>query len=1075
MPKRKRPTLYMNDFKNILTAMLPIGNLVKTGLLWLVVMIAGTTSFAQGQTIEVVKGVVKSENGEILVGASVSVPGTAISVNSRKDGSFELHQVPEGANIRVSYVGLNNAVVKLKPGQTTINFILADPNNMMDQVTVNVGLYKRPNGNFTGAAKTITGDELKTVNPTNVLKALAALDPSVRIAENNVSGSDPNKLPIIQIRGQNNLPVSLQGGTANNPTPVTNGDIMSSYLQNPNEPLIILDGFQTTLQTIYDMDINRIASITILKDAAATTAYGSKAANGVLVVETKIPLQGKTQVTYAVNFNIDLADLTSYHLLDANGLLEAQRLAGVYTDANNHYNDVALKQWYDYRLQQVRSGVNTYWLSKPLRTGFGTNHSVSLSGGSRYVRYAFSMNYNNGVGIMKGSGRDRFSLNNVINYSREKIRISNNTSVTYSKGKNSAWGAYNQYANQFPFFKPTDSAGNVVKFFEPAAAELGIGVAAPGNTGAGIANAAYNARLAVKDYSLFYGLTNNTSFEWTITNGLRMKAALNIAMNLPGSEQFYPADHTSFANEAFFTNMGSYTQVRGRNNVADGRWGLDFNKKIGNHSFLASAGFQAQATSSHSTTIIATGIPTENLAQLGFANGYGDNTKPATTRSVTHTVSSYVSVSYNYLSRYTVELTGNASGSSQFGANNRVAPFWAGGVSWNIDREPFFPRNSIIQSLKVRTTTGITGNQNFAAYLGQPMLQYNMQNNYRLQLGANLMSYANPDLKWQQTLKNNLGITASLFKGKFNVGVEFYREKTDNLILPLDVAPSTGFASYQNNLGSTRNTGYEISVAAPIINDRTKKISWSFSANGGHYKNVITRLSPAIELLNKANNNTTDLKLQLTPLPRYVVGQSLSRIWAVPSLGIDPATGREVFVKLDGSQTFIWDPTDKRPVGETNPVIKGMVGSNFNYRGFIFNINLSYQYGSQLYNQTLVDKIENVDLRTTNADERVLTERWKQPGDKASFKALVANGTNGLQLTNSTSRFVQDDNYLQASSLTIGYAFPTDLLWVKKMHLSTPRLMITQNDAFRLATIKTERGTGYPFTRSYSFGLSTSF
>jgi hypothetical protein len=240
---------------------------------------------------------------------------------------------------------------------------------------------------------------------------------------------------------------------------------------------------------------------------------------------------------------------------------------------------------------------------------------------------------------------------------------------------------------------------------------------------------------------------------------------------------------------------------------------------------------------------------------------------------------------------------------------------------------------------------------------------------------------------------------------------------------------------------------------------------------------VITKLSPAIEALNKVNNTTNDPTIkQSSPLPRYVVGQSMTQIWAVESLGIDPATGKEVFVKLDGSKTFTWDPNDKKPIGNTFSKLKGMIGSQFNYKGFTFNFNLSYQYGGQMYNQTLVDKIENVNLLQNNADERVLTERWKQPGDIVSFKSLVKDGISGSsQQTNVTSRFVQDNNYLEASSITVGYSFPSNLGWVKKMHLSTPRFSITQNNLFRFGTIKTERGTGYPFTRSFSFGLSTSF
>ena len=1056
--------------KNKTTGMRTTRTLVKSGLLWLLLMIAGAATFAQQKKIETVKGVVKTDGGDVMVNATVVVHGTRISANTKKDGSFELHDVPEEAVVRVSYVGFDNTEVKLKPGQTEITITMKIPNAVMDEVTVNVGLYKRPKGNFTGATKTITGDELKAVNPTNVLKALAVLDPSVRIADNNALGSDPNNLPNIQIRGQNNLPTSLQGGANTVPAAVSNGDIMSSYLQNPNQPLIVLDGFQTTLQTLYDMDINRIASITILKDAAATTAYGSKAANGVVVVETKAPVQGKTQVMYSVNMNLQVPDLTSYHMLNAEGLLEAQRLAGIYTDTANQYRDVALKQWYDYRLQNVRNGVNTYWLAKPVRTGLGTNHSLSISGGSRFTRYALSLNYNNGVGVMKGSNRNTFTVNNQISYTRNKIKFSNVTVLSYNKSNNSPWGGFNQYVSQFPYFKSYDAYGNPLKILEPSASQLGIGVSM---LGAPYVNAGYNAKLDVTDYLYYYSLTNNSSFEWSIMNGLRMTGLLSVAMNLPGAEQFFPPDHTTFAgmvSNTSYTDLGSYSQTRGRNNSLEGRWTLDYNKKFGDHSIIASVGLTAQTTSSNSTVVKVTGIPNDNMAELGFANGYGQNTKPGSTKGVTRTVSSFMSLSYNYLSRYTAEVTGNASGSSQFGANNRLAPFWAGGVSWNIDREPFFPKNPIIQQLKVRATTGITGNQNFAAYLGQPVYTYNTFNNYRLQLGANLLGYANPDLKWQQTLKNNLGITAALFNGRLNVSAEIYEEKTNNLILPLEVALSTGFASYQNNLGATKNSGYEINLAAPIIRNKQQDIFWSVFGNIGHYKNVITRLSPAIELLNKTNNS--DTVSQLSPLPRYVVGQSLTRLWAVKSLGIDPATGKEVYQKLDGSQTFDWDPNDKRPVGDGTPKFKGMFGTNLTYKGIIFNINFSFQYGGQLYNQTLVDKVENVNLATTNADERVLTDRWKKPGDKSSFRSLVDNGKIP---TRSTSRFVQDDNFLQASSISLGYTFPNNLQWVRRMHLSTPRLVVTQNDAFRWGTIKTERGTSYPFARSFSFGLSSSF
>ncbi|HEX6170602.1 MAG TPA: SusC/RagA family TonB-linked outer membrane protein, partial [Chitinophagaceae bacterium] len=789
---KTRRVINMNYFNNKYQNQL--ASLMKVSVLFLSFVFAANTIAAQEKTIALVRGVVKNESDEPLGGATVAVQGTKIIATSKKDGTFELKNVPEEATLRISYVGHVAVSIKLKTGQSDVSVKMSPATATLSEVVVNNGLYKRPTGNFTGASKTFSGEQLKTVNPTNVLAALAVLEPSVRIEENNALGSDPNQLPLLQLRGQNNLPVSTQGTANATATPVSNGDIMASYLLNPNQPLIILDGFQSTLQTIYDMDINRIANITVLKDAAATTAYGSKAANGVIVVETKQPTAGRTQISYSFNVSVDVPDLTSYNLLDANGLLEAQRLAGVYSDPNSHFNDVGLKQWYDYRLYQAQSGVNTYWLSQPVRTGVGTNHSLSITGGSRAIRYSLGLNYNNGAGVMKGSGRDRFGLNYNLSYVTKDIRFSNVTSVGYARANNTPWGSYSQYASQFPFFKPYDSNGNVVKIFEPTSVALGFLTNAPGGQ---FTNAAYNAQLELKDYSYYTTFTNNTNFEWTINPNLRTRAAISFSNNLPGSEQFYPADHTIFVSAVTsgFSELGSYSQTRGKNTAIDGRVSLDYNKKFGSHTLMVSTGFQAQETNSSSTTIRTSGLPNDYLDQLGMANGYGLITRPNSGKNITRSISTYASVSYNYADRYTAEVTVNASGSSQFGSNNRLAPFWSGGVAWNIDKEKFFNKNSVIQQLRIRATTGITGNQNFAAHMSQPSFQYNILNNYRLQLGTALQGYANPDLKWQQTVKNNFALTAGLFNGKLNIGFDYYIENTDNLILPLDVAPSTGFVT----------------------------------------------------------------------------------------------------------------------------------------------------------------------------------------------------------------------------------------------------------------------------------------
>jgi len=1046
-------------------------------ILLMLLNVFATALFAQNVAV---KGIVKDETGDPLAGAVVMQVGTTNSTRTDKDGAFELKNVAPGATLRASYVGRSTVELVLKSGETNVKFTLKNSSLTLKEVTVNTGLYKRPVGNFTGSAKTYSGEELKTVNPRNVISALAVLDPSVRIAQNNVLGSDPNSLPNLQIRGANNLPVSLQGGSAV-ANPVSNGDIMSNYLSNPNQPLIILDGFETTLQTLFDMDVNLIANITVLKDAAATVAYGSKAANGVIVIETKQPVAGKLRVTYSVYANADLVDLSSYNVMNAEQLLEAQRLTGVYSDPNNQFNDLAKKQWYDYRLSQVRSGVDTYWLSQPVQTGLGLNQSLSLGGGAGPLRYSFGLNYNTAEGVMKDSGRDRYSLSYNVSYLVKNIRFNNSMSVGYTKGNNSAWGSYDSYVDQFPYFKGKDANGNLIKVLEPSSSALDFIIQAPGGT---FANPAYNSTLNVKDYSTILSLTNNTNVEWSLTDDLKLTGSLGWSSNSPGAEAFYPADHTKFLANVIVQqpNIGSYQQLKGKNSAVSGRLNASYHLALGKHTILANLGATLQKTSSNSTTVLVYGIPNDYLGEIGLANGFDFNSsKPRSSNNLTKNLSNFFSVSYNYDNRYTAEFTVNQSGSSQFGSNSKFATFYAGGLAWNIANEKWFKPNDIIQVAKLNASIGTTGNQNFSSDMASQVYTYNYLNNYRLMVGSSTLSFANPDLKWQQTLKANIGLNLGFFKGKLNTNIEFFRETTENLILPLDIAPSTGFANYQDNLGATKNEGWEIGLTAPIIKNPTKNIFWTIGVNAGHYNTVITRLSPAVTAINNGfnsnldPNNLTDTRYQTKPLPRFEVGQSMNRLWAVPSLGIDPASGKEVFVKLNGSHTFTWDARDKRPIAETTAKIKGSASSNLTYKNFIFNVILSYQYGGYMYNQTLVDRVENVNLMAGNADLRVLTERWKQPGDHSSFKSLVANGAQGFQQTNVTSRFVQKDNFLQLASLTVGYTVPSKAKWVKAAHLSAPKFMITQNDLVRFATIKTERGTSYPFARSLNFGISTNF
>lgn len=1015
--------------------------------------------------------VTDAEDGSYLNGATILIKGSNKGSFSDAGGNFILYNLPVNTVLEISFVGYLPISYRVEGATNNVLIKMSRDSSTLASAIVNTGLYKRPTGSFTGASNAFSGAELKNINPTNIFRALTALDPSLRITENNSLGSDPNALPVIQLRGQNNLPITTQGGTNNSiSTAVSNGDIMSGYLSNPNEPLIILDGFQTTMQSIFDLDINRVERVTILKDAAATVAYGSRAANGVIVVETKRPVAGKLQLNYAANVNLQTPELSSYHLLNAKELLEAQRIAGVYTDPLNNANNIALNQWYDQRLYQAASGVNTDWLAQPLQNGLGINNNLNIGGGYKALRFSVNLGLNNTEGIMKGSGRSAYSLATNFSWISRKVRINNTMSAGYTRATNSSWGNYALFGAQFPFFKPYDSAGKVLSILEPSPQQTGIPINAPGGI---FNNAMYDATLGGKDFSVYRQFSNTTFIEWSLSKNLRLNGALHFYNQLPSADYYLPAEHSAFAslNGANFSDYGLYRQTRGHNRMAEGRISIDYTQKTASHLLLISAGASLQQTGSEATTIQVSGIPNNYLGQTGLANGYGNNVKPFSGISETRGFSCYTSTSYTYHEQYTLEGTLNASGSSQFGANNHVAPFGAIGAGWNMGKMPWLQKARFVDKLRLQATYGITGNQNFAAYLAQPVYQYNLQYNYRMQAGAAVQGYANPDLKWQQTQKTNFGIIGTLLKGLINLRFDYFIENTNNLILPIGVAPSTGFIIYEDNLGATQNKGFEWAIAIPVIRNKSRNLFWTITLNGSHYTNTIKSLSPAIDAINKANDATNGTVDQQAPLPKFEVGQSMTRIWAVPSLGIDPATGNELFRKKDGTTTFIWDPADKMPVGDASSKIKGIIGNTLSFNGFYISMFLGYEWGGQLYNQTLVDKIENVDLRSSNADKRVLTDRWKKPGDHAKFKALEAFGN----ATNATSRFVQNNNYIEASSISLGYTFSQQAGWVNKLGLSSPKIYCTQNGVFRLGTVDQERGTAYPFARQFNFGFATGF
>ncbi|HEY6506318.1 MAG TPA: SusC/RagA family TonB-linked outer membrane protein, partial [Chitinophagaceae bacterium] len=903
-------------------------------------------------------------------------------------GIIEFDSIPAGLFVLASKAGYQAQSKKVKPDME----LRLGKREIQSQANVyRNGLYERPLEHFSGAATIVSGNDLRKVNPLNFTEALKYYDPSFIVTNNNNYGSDPNATPAVKIRGAYNFPVSATiarqsatTGTGVQVNPST-GDFVASNIANPDQPVILLNGVQVALQTALDIDINRIEKITILKDAAATSIYGVRGGNGVLLIDTKLPQKGDLNITYSGQVQVTTPDLSSYQLLNASEKLQLEQAAGFYT------NNPSLSQS---RLSQINKGVNTDWLEIPTRTGVGSKHTLALDGGDDDLKYGLDFSFNNIEGTMKGSNRKNLNFGGYISTRLKNAVISNYISYIKSEAANSPYGSLSEYTRQNSYWNPYDSiSGGMTRLMEEYTYQ--------GNT-VRFYNPAYNGTISTTDETAYSRLSNLTAIDWVLGRGFRLNGRFGFSKQADERNTFLPPTHTFFAdytpNEFF--KRGMYDQTTSGFSSIEGAINLHYNKKVGLHQFYASSGVTGLETRSESTGISLIGFTTDKLSDLSFGNAYS-NQRPTTGKIITRLVSGYGNFTYSYDNRYQGEISVNADASSQFGENNRVAPHWSAGASWNLHQEKFFQANKILNQLRVRATVGTAGSQYFQSYLGKTTYNYYTDRQYiqtgssagtrGIGLGAFLTAFGNKDLEAPETQKQNIGIDAVLLQNRLFVRVDAYRNKTTDLVLPI-VSPSyTGFSnfSYYDNLGAVENKGVEFDLNYSILRDVKKGLAWSVRLNALHNTDLVTTTSEYIDVVNDDNNATTTD--QTRPQPRYVAGQSLTGIWAVQSLGIDPTTGQEKFRKADGTETFTWDAADKILAGDLSPKWSGSFGTNVSFKNITAGIYFNYQIGGEYYNQTLADRLENADL-TYNVDQRAANNRWAQPGDNTFYKPLSLNG-----------------------------------------------------------------------------------
>ncbi|MFR5656532.1 MAG: SusC/RagA family TonB-linked outer membrane protein [Butyricimonas faecihominis] len=612
----------------------------------------------QQKEARTIKGRVTDGKKVPLPGVTVLIKGTSIGVVTDTAGMYKV-TLPDQKDITLSFSFIGMVSREVKVGnQKEVNVVLEEDVENLEEVVV-TGYSNIRSTSFTGNSVTVKKDDLLKVSKTNVIKAIQAFDPSFRIKENNRWGADPNAIPEVYIRGESGIASTKQLDR----DPLSK----SNLVDNPNLPTFIMDGFEISVTKLYDYDPNRIESITILKDAAATALYGSRAANGVVIITTVTPKAGKMNVSYNFVADLTMPDLSDYDLLNAEEKLEVERLAGCYDyDPTSNYNrDIfALEKEYNAKLTAVKKGVDTYWLSKPLHTVLNHKHSLYLDGGSDNFRFGFDLQYTNQDGVMKGSIRDRIGAGIFVQYTYKSLSIRNDVSFLITKSKESPYGDFSKYTKQLPYNEYKDENGNYLEYLR-AWTDFGAEE-----------NPLYESTLNSFDKSSSEELVNNFSINWKIFPSLLLKGQISLTRGYDESRRFTDPLSKRNSNALSLTNLlsGELSLSEGKNFTYDMNTTLSYNGAIGDHMLNALAGISIKQTDTRSESSNYQGFPSGELSSPEYAKEQVDKT--AHSEASNRLVGFLATMNYSYKDIYLLDASIRVDGSSAFGAVKRYAPFW---------------------------------------------------------------------------------------------------------------------------------------------------------------------------------------------------------------------------------------------------------------------------------------------------------------------------------------------------------------------------------------------------------------
>ncbi len=1030
---------------------------------------------ATAQVTKVTGTVTSSEDGETVIGATILVKGTSVGTITDYNGKFTLSNVPAGSEtLVVSYVGMQTQEVAIKP---VLNIVLHSDSEMLDEVMV-VAYGTSKKESFTGSAEVIKAEKLSSRPVANVTKALDGVVAGVQAT----SGSgQPGSGSSIIIRGFGSISAS-------------------------QTPLYVVDGIPYD-GSISAINPNDIEAMTILKDASAGALYGSRGANGVIMITTKKGSNdGKVKVNVKANWGVASRAIEEYATLDEVGYMEAvfqsyknksitndglSPLAASYAaieamksgstailGKNEEYNPFTVgvsdlfdpltgKISPDAQLRYNESWMDEAMADSPLRQ----EYVASFTGGDDKTKYMFSLGYLDEEGLLKTtqfnriSGRanidsevtDWMKAGMSMNYSRN---TSNSAQENNSYSSN-VWYSAMLMAPIYPVYQK-DADGNTVKD------NLGADAFDYGSNRPAGANAEWNTIATLYDDKYDSGSDNLSGRVYTALGDLKegalkgLKLSINYGFDLQNgtlSEYYNPYNGNSVAIKGSLykesSRMFSYTF----NQL------LTWDRSFGDHTFSVLAGHEFYKYQYDELSAQKSGFPFGGLYQLDAATTIMD----ASSFQDNYAVQSVLSrVTYDYADKYYLSGSFRTDGSSRFYADNRWGNFWSVGGNWRISQEDFMSDVDWVNNLSVKASYGVQGNDDLGTlYAWQSFYDLGYPN--ASMSGALVTSLENKDLKWELSANLNVGVEARLFD-RLSASIEWYQRTTDDMLLSYPMASSLGFDGYNKNVGSMINRGMDLSFGIDIL--KNTDLKWRMNLIGSTIQNEVVTLADKPEIISGIY-----IKKE---------GEVLNSFYTASAAGVDPATGKQLYWAWDTNEDgtkgekYITDDQSianqcKEIQGSRIPDFYGSIGNEFNYKGFDLSILCTYSIGGKIYDSVYRTLLYGNYIG--QAKSEALERAWTTPGQITDIPRIEIGQTYIV-----TDNDLIDASYFTIKNISLGYTLPSKM--IKNSGMSAVRISATADNVVLFSHLQGmnpqhnfsgSTDFGYVPTRTVSLGVDVTF